>query len=42
MRIRNIGKWFSLALLLALAAALASAQQVDDKLLLNAGKTNEG
>jgi quinohemoprotein ethanol dehydrogenase len=41
MRMRNIGNWSSLALLLALAAATASAQQVDDKLLLNAGKTNE-
>src|ERR1700685_3582652 len=41
MRIRNSSKWLSLALLLALVAATASAQQVDDKLLLNAGKTGD-
>ena len=41
---RNGSKWISLALLIVLAAATASAQQahpVDDKLLLNAGKTGD-
>jgi PQQ-dependent dehydrogenase (methanol/ethanol family) len=41
MPTRNFSKWFSLALLLAVAAAHASAQQVDDKLLLDAGKTSQ-
>jgi len=41
---RNKSKWSSLALLVVLAAAAAAAQQarqVDDKLLLNAGKTGD-
>jgi quinohemoprotein ethanol dehydrogenase len=41
---RNASKWSSLALLLGLVASTAPAQQprqVDDKLLLNAGKTGD-
>jgi len=41
---QNISKWTSLALLVGLAAGIASAQQahrVDDKTLLNAGKTGD-
>ena len=44
MSMRNGSKWSALALLVVLAAATASAQQanrVDDKLLLNAGKTGD-
>jgi len=44
MSMRNLGKWTLLALLVGLAAWIASAQQpqrVDDKVLLNAGKTGE-
>ena len=44
MRVRSISKWSAVALSLFLAAAASSAQQthaVDDKLLLNAGKTQE-
>jgi len=44
MSTRNGSKWSSLALLFVLAACTASAQQahqVDDKLLLNAGKTGD-
>jgi quinohemoprotein ethanol dehydrogenase len=44
MGLRNGGKWSSLALLVGLAASSASAQQayrVDDKALLNAGKTGD-
>jgi PQQ-dependent dehydrogenase (methanol/ethanol family) len=39
MRICKIVKLFSLALLLVVATDATSAQQVDDKLLLNAGKS---
>ncbi len=44
MRMRNGKKWSLLALLVGLVASTASAQQaqrVDDKLLLNAGKTGD-
>jgi PQQ-dependent dehydrogenase (methanol/ethanol family) len=44
MRVRNGNKWSSLALLVGLVASTASAEQaqrVDDKLLLNAGKTGD-
>ncbi|MGC1278978.1 MAG: PQQ-binding-like beta-propeller repeat protein, partial [Xanthobacteraceae bacterium] len=45
MRMRNGNRWSSLALLIGLVASIASAQQpqqrVDDKLLLNAGKTGD-
>ena len=44
MRMRNGSKWSALALLIVLAASTVSAQQahhVDDKLLLNAGKTGD-
>jgi hypothetical protein len=40
---RNISKWTSLALLVVIATAASAqqAQRVDDKLLLNAGKTGD-
>jgi quinohemoprotein ethanol dehydrogenase len=41
MRIRNTSRWSSLVLLLAAATITASAQQVNDKTLLNAGKTGD-
>jgi len=44
MSMQNISKWTSTALLVGLAAWIASAQQahrVDDKALLNAGKTGD-